>query len=167
MQQYLLEPNYDAKIIWFSVFVIILFRILKIFLQNQVADMCSALGLNKKLKIIGKMVVETGQRLKEKNIVYFSQAYSWCLAKGKKWSPNISDRLPWRQEPIDIYQTERTWGWFGIKTSCYQCRKSHRGDKTILRSSYLHNEISCTGKTTSLYWIRAEDDIRNGLCSSI
>ena len=37
----------------------------------------------------------------------------------------------------------------------YQYRKSHCGDKTILRPSYLHNGFSYTGKTTSLYWIRA------------
>ena len=39
--------------------------------------------------------------------------------------------------------------------SSYQYRKSHYGDKTILRPFYLHNGISHTGKTTSLYWIRA------------
>ena len=39
--------------------------------------------------------------------------------------------------------------------SSYQYRKSHCGDKTILRPSYLHNGISYTGKTTSLYWIGA------------
>ena len=38
----------------------------------------------------------------------------------------------------------------------YQYRKSHCGDKTILRPSYLHNGISYTGKITSLYWIRAQ-----------
>ena len=37
----------------------------------------------------------------------------------------------------------------------YQYRKSHCGDKTILRPPYLHNGISYTGKTTSLYWIGA------------
>ena len=36
-----------------------------------------------------------------------------------------------------------------------QYRKSHCGDKTILRPSYLHNGISYTGKMSSLYWIRA------------
>ena len=46
-------------------------------------------------------------------------------------------------------------GWFNIKTTSYQYRKSHCGDKTILRPSYLHNGISYTGKMTSLYWIRA------------
>ena len=40
--------------------------------------------------------------------------------------------------------------------SSYQYRKSHCGDKTILRPSYLHNGISYTGKMTFLYWIRAQ-----------
>ena len=39
--------------------------------------------------------------------------------------------------------------------SSYLYRKSHCGDKTVIRSSYLHNGISYTGKMTSLYWIRA------------
>ena len=43
--------------------------------------------------------------------------------------------------------------------SSYQYRKSHYGDKTILRPSYLHNGISYTGKTISLYWIRSQ-----GIC---
>ena len=43
--------------------------------------------------------------------------------------------------------------WFNIKMSSYQYRNSHCGDKTILRSSYLDNGISYTGKITSLYWI--------------
>ena len=42
-----------------------------------------------------------------------------------------------------------------IKMSSYQYRKSHCGDKTILRPSYLHNGVSYTGKTISLYWIGA------------
>ena len=37
----------------------------------------------------------------------------------------------------------------------YQYRKSHCGDKTILRLSYLHIGISYTGEMPSLYWIRA------------
>ena len=47
-----------------------------------------------------------------------------------------------------------TGGWFNIKMPSYQYRKSHCGDKMIFRPSYLHNGISYTGKTTSLYWIR-------------
>ena len=41
---------------------------------------------------------------------------------------------------------------FNIKISSYQYRKSHCGDKTLVRSSYLHNSISYTGKISSLYW---------------
>ena len=50
---------------------------------------------------------------------------------------------------------ELSGGWFNIKMTSYQYRKSHCGDKTILQPSYFHNGISYTGKTTSLYWIRA------------
>ena len=46
--------------------------------------------------------------------------------------------------------------WFNIKMPSYQYRKSHCGDKMILWPSYLHNGISNTGKTTSLYWIRPQ-----------
>ena len=52
-------------------------------------------------------------------------------------------------------RARRSVGWFNIKMSSYQYRKSHCGDKTILRPSYLHNGIPYTGKMTSLYWIRA------------
>ena len=44
---------------------------------------------------------------------------------------------------------------FTIKLSSYQYRKSHCGDKTVVRSSYLHNGISYTGETKSFHWIRA------------
>ena len=44
---------------------------------------------------------------------------------------------------------------FNIKMISYKYRKSHCGDKTILRPSYLHNGISYTGKMTSLYRIGA------------
>ena len=43
---------------------------------------------------------------------------------------------------------------FSIKMSSYLYRKSHCGDKTVVRSSYLHNGISYTGKMSSLYWTR-------------
>ena len=46
---------------------------------------------------------------------------------------------------------------FTKKTPSYQYRKSHCGDKTVVRSSDLHNGIFFTGKMTSLYWIRALD----------
>ena len=46
-----------------------------------------------------------------------------------------------------------TGPWFNIRTTSYQYRKSHCGDKMVIRSSYLHNGISYTGKMSSLYWI--------------
>ena len=36
--------------------------------------------------------------------------------------------------------------WFNINMSSYQHRKSHCGDKVILRSSYLHNDIFILNK---------------------
>ena len=50
-----------------------------------------------------------------------------------------------------IRNTTTPGGWFNIKITSYQYRKSHCGDKTILRPSYLHNGISYTDKITSLY----------------
>ena len=46
--------------------------------------------------------------------------------------------------------------WFNIKMPSYQCRNPHSVDKTILRSSYLHNTISYTGKMSSSHWIRTQ-----------
>ena len=51
---------------------------------------------------------------------------------------------------------EQSGPWFNIKMTSYQYRKSHCGDKTVVRSSYLHNGISYTGKMSSLYWIGAQ-----------
>ena len=42
--------------------------------------------------------------------------------------------------------------WINTNMAFYQNRKSHCGDKTVERASYLHNGISFTGKM-SLYWI--------------
>ena len=48
----------------------------------------------------------------------------------------------------------RLWAgpWFNTKMSPYQYMKSHCEDKTIVRSSHLHNGISYAGKMASLYW---------------
>ena len=55
---------------------------------------------------------------------------------------------------------------FNIKMTSYQYRKSHCGDKTILRPSYLHNGIFHAGKMTSLYWIRAQGGVSKTPMSS-
>ena len=48
---------------------------------------------------------------------------------------------------------------FNIKVSPYHYGKSHCGDKTVVRSSYLYNGISYTGKMASLYSISPHDAI--------
>ena len=57
---------------------------------------------------------------------------------------------------VHMVKKKESGGWFNKKMPSYQYRKSHCGDKTILRPSYLHNGISYTGKMTSLYWIGAQ-----------
>ena len=58
--------------------------------------------------------------------------------------------------PVGLFIQLSPGARFNIKMPSFQYRKSHCGDKTVVRSSYLHNGISYTGKTTSLYWIRAQ-----------
>ena len=102
-----------------------------------------------------------------------------CVTRPWTSSPkqsNMHDIGTWGQQPfiwtnVGIHLRTRPvskTGWriaflksdpgpqFNIKMISYQYRKSHCGDKTILRPSYLHNGISYTGKMTSLYWIKAQ-----------
>ena len=51
--------------------------------------------------------------------------------------------------------------WFNIKIPSYQYRKSHCGDKTVVRSSYLHNGISYTGKMTDIFLLNKGPDVSN------
>ena len=67
---------------------------------------------------------------------------------------------PWPQSVMHTRTGVRPGPWFNIKMSSYQYRKSHCGDKTILRPSYLHNGIFYTGKKISLYWIRPQTSSR-------
>ena len=77
------------------------------------------------------------------------------IATNKLWSQAISSYVH------DMQTTYQKPGpWFNIKMSSYQYRKSHCGDKTVVRSSYLHNGISYTGKMSSLYWIWAQESPR-------
>ena len=61
-----------------------------------------------------------------------------------------------REVPLDTciwdVSSECPGPWFNIKMSSYQYRKSRCGDKTVVRSSYLHNGVSYPGKIASLYW---------------
>ena len=70
------------------------------------------------------------------------------------WPKSVHGAAPQRLES-SVKSQWSSWALIQyIKMSSYQCRKSHCGDKTVVRSSYLHIGISYTGKTTSLYWIR-------------
>ena len=90
---------------------------------------------------------------------------SWKVSCGDPW--NIRPSAVIARSYITSYYLhhwviETDYGsesgpWFNKKILSYQYRKSHCGDKTILRPSYLHNGISYTGKTTSLYWTGALD----------
>ena len=95
----------------------------------------------------------------------FAKWHSFCLGlnvlrvNGFRWTCPITTRfffyLRTGRSRIRWYSTE-LGPWFNIKMSSYWYRKFHCGDKTVVRSSYLHNGISYTGKMTSLYWIRAQ-----------
>ena len=89
--------------------------------------------------------------------------YNWNKTSFLKWLTMVS---PWIKLIVrSTFTDSRPYQYakklqssgprFNIKMTSYQHRKSHCGDKTILRPSYLHNGISYTGKMISLYWIRA------------
>ena len=86
----------------------------------------------------------------------------WCFNNGK-FGAYITMTLHkhWRLKPeetrlffqqIAHIMTKTSGPRFNTNMSPYQYRKSHCGDKTIARSSYLHTRISYTGKMVSLYW---------------
>ena len=56
-------------------------------------------------------------------------------------------------------QRKRTETWLKINMSSYQYRQSHCGNKNAVISSYLHNGISYTHKTASLFRSHANADL--------
>ena len=67
------------------------------------------------------------------NIHYFISYTIW-------WAYNDDEKIIfiyWRS--VSYWLCLRSGPWFNIKMSSYQYRKSHCGDKTILRPSYVHN----------------------------
>ena len=101
-----------------------------------------------------------GPTAKESSKLHIS-GLLWGKSTIDRWIPLTKGHYHQGDRIFHIYiqrDTRKAWAyqagpWFNIKKSSYQYRKSHCGDKTILRPSYLHNGISYTGKTTSLYWI--------------
>ena len=121
---------------------------LKTLVQDK--SRCSA---HKKLKTL----VQDKSRCRRKTVVD-----AWLLMEGRleflRWgcSPSCwGKEVPNLDGVWEVLSMESRFGpgpWFNIKMSSYQYRKSHWGDKTVVRSSHLHNGISYTGKMTSLYW---------------
>ena len=66
----------------------------------------------------------------------------------------LKEPSPSSSEPGQSNAMQTPGPWFNIKMTSYQDRKSYCGENTVVRSSYLHNGISYTGKMSSLYWIR-------------
>ena len=121
------------------------------------------------LRCNGKIYYQVYRNHDDDGFVVFKKASGGCLsirmASYQYRIPIIKVKV---SQPSYLYHGDpHTWkhglyietgprgGWFNIKMACYQYRKSHCGDKTILRPSYLHNGISYTGKMPSLYWLRA------------
>ena len=85
-------------------------------------------------------------------LIYGYIIYVTALCLEEKETQGANSILDWIELPPTSPEG-MSWGWFNIKTTSYQYSKSHCGDKTILRPSYLYNGISYTGKMTYLYWI--------------
>ena len=96
---------------------------------------------------------------------------SLCMRFDKIY--NMRTYQDWVNDVMLQYPATSPGPWFDIKISTYQYRKSHCGDKTVVRSSYLHHWISYTGKMSSLYWtgalttchVAALKPRLNGFCS--
>ena len=73
---------------------------------------------------------------------------SWFVIGWEEWS----DPQSWFVKPDP-------GGLFDIKRSSYQYRKFHSWDMTSLWPPHPQTGISYSGKTTSLYWIRAQGQV--------
>ena len=96
------------------------------------------------LEILKKWIVFT--ELNVNITVCVSYFYAMAPRSHIPWKPSqrsLFTALPHLNSPEP---------WFNIKMSSYQYSESHCGDKTVVRSSYLHNGISYTGEMASLYW---------------
>ena len=92
-------------------------------------------------------------------------SYRQCIERIKVWlqcPTNISDEDREFKTLLNFSNTTirrcEPGPWFNIKMSSYQYRKYHWGDKTVVRSPYLHNGISYTGNMSSLHWIGTQND---------
>ena len=80
-----------------------------------------------------------------------------CYIRGDIMEPVRGKLLATSQWMLQTVNSSSPGPWFNIKMSSYQYRKFHCGDKTVVRSSYLHNGIFYIGKMASLYWFSPLD----------
>ena len=84
-------------------------------------------------------------------LVVMNQVNTCCakviLGKIFHYLPFVDIKILWAIV-ILCHRRQGPGPWFNINISSYQYRNSHCGDKTVIRSSYLHNGISYTGKMT-------------------
>ena len=115
-----------------------------IFLSMQVESTGVALVEGKGNADCGPFIDRIKEELQEKELATSHVIQDLVTVALKEYEGNSDSLVPGRSGPR-----------FNIKMPSYQYRKSHCGDKTVVRSSYLHNGISYTGKMISFYWIRA------------
>ena len=108
---------------------------------------------------IGSRAVEVIERTNQSSWYCPCQVVSVLDSKS-----SLTDSKTWGAQ---LSCNSRTSGpWFNIKMPSYQYRKSHCGDKTILRPAFLHYGISFTGKMSSLYWFCPLAEIKIVLSST-
>ena len=100
--------------------------------------------------------VHVSQSLNGSMKLFSAEAQMFCKNRVNTMTTNALAPCFIRPSAAIIFTMGDRGTWFNIKMSSYQYRKSHCGDKTVIRSSYIHNGISYTGKMLSLYWIRTQ-----------
>ena len=94
---------------------------------------------------------------------YFFFIYEWTRSQPMKEDDTYVTSSLTGWDPAQPWIETGPGPWFSIKMSSHQFRKSHCGDKTIVRSSYPHNGISNTSKMASLYWISPQIRINHSM----
>ena len=105
---------------------------------------------------------ETVEQTDDLLVIWEDMMFMWCQCHGASMCnsyPCSSGLHHWYQgDNISISLSSHYCArWpgpsFNIKMSSYHYKKSHCGNKTAIRSSYLHNGISYADKISSLYKI--------------
>ena len=103
------------------------------------------------------------------NMSYAEWSSAYYAASPTVWQHDIQSRISAKWERGKQYGQHtrhinslvlwRPGPRFNTNMLCYQFRKSHCGDNTVVRSSYLDYGISYIDKIASLHWISSLDGI--------